>query len=87
MKSLTSTTILTPTLITEMNPPTDTVNVLSHLKELRDTWRRQDFTFSKSQQEEYDMLIAARRERVKYFVENGLVAKPGLRKKEEEVDD
>ena len=67
--------ILTPTLITEMNPPTDTVNVLSHLKELRDTWRRQDFTFTKSQQEEYDMLITARRERVKYFYDNDLVCK------------
>ena len=66
---------------------TDTVNVLPHLKELRETWKNQDFTFTKQQQEEYDMLIAARRERVRYFVENGLVAKPGLRKKEEETDD
>ena len=70
-----------------MNPPTDTVNVLPHLKELRETWRKQDFSFSKSQKEEYDMLITARRERVRYFVENGLVAKPGLRKKDEEADD
>jgi hypothetical protein len=54
---------------------TDTVNVLPHLKELRDTWRRQDFCFTKQQQEEYDMLVQARRERVRYFYDNGLVSK------------
>jgi hypothetical protein len=54
---------------------TDTVNVLPHLQELRDTWRRQDFSFTKQQQEEYDMLVQARRERVKYFYANGLVSK------------
>ena len=54
---------------------TDTVNVLPHLKELRDTWRRQDFTFTKSQKEEYNILLQARRERVKYFYEAGLVSK------------
>lgn len=63
---------------------TDTVNVLSHLQELRETWRRQDFRYTKEQQEQYDMLLQARRERVKYFYAEGLVAKPGLRKKEEE---
>lgn len=77
----------TPTLITEMNPPTDTVNVLSHLKELRETWRKQDFSFTKQQAEEYKLLIEARRQRVRYFISNGLVAKPGLRKKDEEADD
>lgn len=54
---------------------TETVNVLPHLNELKDAWRRQDFKFTKSQQEEYDMLIVARRERVKYFYDNGLVSK------------
>jgi hypothetical protein len=54
---------------------TDTVNVLPHLQELRDAWRRQDFCFTKQQKEEYDILIAARRERVKYFYDNGLVSK------------
>ena len=34
---------------------TDTVNVLSHIRELKDTWRKQDFTFTKQQQEEYDV--------------------------------
>lgn len=54
---------------------TDTVNVLPHLQELRETWRRQDFRFTKEQQEQYDILIQARRERVKYFYDNDLVCK------------
>ena len=58
---------------------TETVNVLPHLQELRETWRRQDFRFTKDQSEQYDMLVEARRERVKYFYEAGLVAKPGER--------
>lgn len=64
---------------------TDTVNVLPHLKELRDAWRKQDFSFTKEQQEQYDILIAARRERVKYFYANGLVSKGGLRPKDEDI--
>lgn len=54
---------------------TDTVNVLPHIQELKETWRRQDFSFTKEQQEQYDLLIAARRERVKYFYDNDLVCK------------
>jgi hypothetical protein len=46
---------------------TQTVNVLPHLNELKDAWRKQDFKFTNSQQEQYDILIAARRERVRYF--------------------
>jgi hypothetical protein len=64
---------------------TDTVNVLPHINELKDAWRRQDFKFSKQQQEEYDILLAARRERVRYFYDNGLVSKGGLRQKDEEI--
>jgi hypothetical protein len=64
---------------------TETVNVLPHLKELQETWRRQDFKFTKQQQEEYDLLLAARRERVKYFIDNGLVSKGGLRPKDEDI--
>ena len=52
---------------------TDTVNVLPHIRELKETWRRQDFTFTKQQQEEYDRLIAARRERVKQHYKEGKV--------------
>jgi hypothetical protein len=61
---------------------TQTVNVLPHLRELQDAWRRQDFKFTRQQQEEYDLLITARRERVRYFIDNGLVSKGGLRQKD-----
>ena len=54
-----------------MNFPTSTVNVLPHLVELREkTWREQDFRFTKEQQEEYDMLLQARKERVRFFYES-----------------
>ena len=67
-----------------MNFPTSTVNVLPHLQELRKTWREQDFRFTKSQQEEYDMLMQARRERVRWFYETKRVqVGPKVTKKEE----
>ena len=69
-----------------MNFPTDTVNVLPHLQELRDTWRVQNFTFTKDQQTQYDMLMQARRERVAFFYETDRVQKgPKVAKKVEEV--
>ena len=52
---------------------TDTVNVLPHLIELKKTWRDQDFRFTKDQKDQYEMLLQARRERVKYFYDNDLV--------------
>lgn len=58
-----------------MKSMNETPNVLPHLNELRTTWRRQDFYFTESQQEEYDMLLATRRERVKQLYEQGRVAK------------
>ena len=64
---------------------TDTVNVLPHLKELRETWRQQDFTFTKQQQEEYDLLIATRRERVKQFYAEGRVFKGSYKAKEVDI--
>lgn len=80
---------LSPTLITDlMNPPTSTVNVLPHLQELRETWKRQDFRFTKDQQEQYDILLQARRERVRYFYDNNLVhVGPKVTKKVEEVQE
>ena len=39
-------------------------NVLPHIRELNDAWRKQDFVFTKEQQAQYDLLIATRRERV-----------------------
>ena len=59
--------------LSDMNFPTSTVNVLPHLNELRDTWRQQDFTFTKDQQDQYDMLMQDRRERVRWFYETNRV--------------
>jgi hypothetical protein len=71
-----------------MNFPTETVNVLPHLQELRDTWRAQNFTFTKDQQTQYDMLLQARRERVAFFYETDRVQKgPKVAKKVEEVQE
>ena len=72
-----------------MNFPTDTVNVLPHLNELRDTWRVQNFTYTKDQQTQYDMLMQARRERVSFFYETDRVQKgPKISvKKVEEVQE
>ena len=71
-----------------MNPPTSTVNVLPHLQELREKWRQQDFRFTKEQQEEYDILLLARRERVQYFYDNNLVqVGPKVIKKAEPVQE
>ena len=59
--------------LSDMNFPTSTVNVLPHLEDLRKTWRQQDFRFTKDQQEQYDMLLQARRERVAFFYESNRV--------------
>jgi|TARA_A100001201_G_scaffold141609_1_gene137475 dsDNA-binding SOS-regulon protein len=70
-----------------MNFPTSTVNVLPHLDELRKTWKQQDFRFNKDQQEEYDMLMQARKERVKWFYETGRVqVGPKIVKKVEQTE-
>ena len=74
--------------LSDMNFPTSTVNVLPHLNELRDTWRQQNFTFTKDQQDQYDMLIQARRERVRWFYEtNRVQVGPKVIKKTEEVQE
>ena len=78
MTTSTATTITDFLIMTSETP-----NVLPYLKELKDTWRKQDFRFTKEQQAEYDMLLDARRERVKYFYANGLVAKPKKKEKED----
>ena len=71
-----------------MNFPTSTVNVLPHLNDLRDTWRQQDFKYTKDQQEQYDMLMQARHERVAFFYENDRVHKgPKVTKKVELVQE
>jgi len=63
---------------------TETIaNVLPHLKELKETWRKQDFCFTKDQQAQYDLLIATRRERVLQFYAEGRVSKGGLRQRDD----
>ena len=57
--------------------------VLKQMNELREQWRKQSFSFTREQQVEYDKLLQLRRERVQYFLRNGIVSKGGLRKKEE----
>ena len=54
---------------------TETVNVLSHIRELKDAWRRQYFVFTKEQSESYQLLLDARRQRVKWFYETDRVCK------------
>jgi hypothetical protein len=48
-----------------------TSNILHHLRELQVAWRRQDFVLTGKQTEEYDILVAARRQRVRgFYAEN-----------------
>ena len=74
--------------LSDMNFPTSTVNVLPHLDDLRKTWRQQNFTFTKDQQDQYDMLMQARRERVAWFYEtNRVQIGPKVTKKEENTQE
>jgi hypothetical protein len=52
-----------------------TSNILHHINELKDAWRRQDMTYTKQQQEAYSILLQARRERVRGFYAEGRVFK------------
>lgn len=49
--------------------------IIYQLRDLNAAWRKQDFRYTSEQQREYDALIQARRERVHYFYEKGLVSK------------
>ena len=53
--------------------------VLKRLNELNQIYRDQVFKFTSEQQKEYDNLKQLRRERVKYFYDNDLVAKGGVK--------
>ena len=57
--------------------------VLKQLAELREAWRKQNFSYTREQKTEYDRLLAIRRERVKFFYKNGLVHKGGTKKEVE----
>jgi len=60
-------------------------NVLPHINELKDAWRKQDFVFTKEQQAQYDLLIATRRERVLQLYAEGRVFKGSYKAKEVEI--
>ena len=60
--------------------------VLKQMKELREAWRKQGFSYTKEQQEEYNRLLKLRRKRVAYFTANDLVSKGGLRKDKEDKE-
>ena len=53
--------------------------VIKQLNALREQWRQQSFSYTKEQQAEYNRLITLRRERVRYFHDNGLVSKGGAK--------
>ena len=53
--------------------------VLKKLNELRKVYQEQTFKFTSEQQKEYDNLKQLRRERVKYFYDNNLVFKGGVK--------
>ena len=53
--------------------------VLKQMKELKETWRKQSFSFTTSQQAEYNRLLGLRRERVSEMYANGLVYKGGTK--------
>ena len=55
------------------------------MKELREEWRKQGFSYTKEQQAEYDRLIKLRRERVKSFFADDKVSKGGTSKQNVEV--
>ena len=56
-----------------------TSEVLKQMKELKETWRKQSFSFTTSQQAEYNRLLGLRRERVSEMYANGLVYKGGTK--------
>ncbi len=61
--------------------------VLKEMGELRETYKKQSFSFTKDQRTRYDELLKIRRERVNMFIKTGRVSKGGLRKKEEKQTD
>ena len=58
-----------------MRPP----EILQNLRNLRETWRKQSFSYTVEQRAEYDRLVVLRRERVKYMYDNDMVYKGGTK--------
>ena len=51
--------------------------ILKEMKELRETWRKQGFTYTAEQKLAYNKLLELRRKRVKSFFKNNRVWKGG----------
>ena len=49
--------------------------IIYQLRELQDTWRKNNFQLNEGQQVTYDKLLQLRRERVRFFYDNDLVFK------------
>lgn len=64
-----------------------TSNILHHLNELQVAWRRQNFSFTNKQQEEYDVLTAARRQVVRGFYADDRVFKGSRAAFDKEIAD
>ena len=63
--------------------------VLKEMRELRESWRKQGFSYTIDQQKRYDELLKLRRKRVKWFHDNDRVqkgAKKPVEKKEKEEE-
>ena len=63
--------------------------VLKEMKELRESWRKQGFSYNVEQQKRYNELLKLRHERVKWFHDNYRVqkgAKKPVEKKEKEAE-
>ena len=63
--------------------------VLKEMRELRESWRKQGFSYNVEQQKRYNELLKLRRKRVKWFHDNDRVqkgAKKPVEKKEKEAE-
>ena len=54
--------------------------VLNEIRDLKDTWRKQNFVFTSTQQTKFDNLLEKRRDIVKSYYENNLVYKASASK-------
>jgi len=49
--------------------------VLYRMQDIRKAWRENDFSYPEGMKDEYDLLVAVRRERVSSFFRDNLVSK------------
>ena len=54
--------------------------VLHEIRDLKDTWRKQNFVFTSTQQSKFDDLLEQRRNIVKSYYKNDLVYKASASK-------